>query len=234
VTATARSLADVDLPMVPLPESRLPADLLAQLPESTPTPPWHCRVRAVVWCQRAPSPLQSSSPYAGRVRGAAIGAVVDYLESPVGPYREVFVGQLLRGTLLPVLHVPFIAVDSLASVQGGRRHWLLPKAMADIALDVRDESADGHAVGDGWSLTVAARAVGPRLPVAGPLSTEQAGARALASLRGRGRLASVQVSAVGPVLQGWLGTGPHAGIVATGRMRVDGPVTPSGDRLTVA
>lgn len=227
-----RSLADADLGMVPLPESRLPADLLAQLPASTPPPPWHCRVRAVVWCQRAPSPLPSSSPYAGRVRGAAIGAVVDYLDSPVGPYREVFVGQLLRGTLLPLLHVPFIAVDSLASVHGGRAHWALPKAIATIEL----ADGVGSAAGDGWRLGVRARARGPRLPVVGPLSTAQTSvtaqtsagamtsARALAWLRGRGRLAWVEVAAAGPVLGGWLGSGRHLGVVAHGDMRVDGPV----------
>ena len=205
-----------DLPS--LPESRLPAGLLERLPASTPAPPWPCRVRAVVWVQRAPSPLPSSAAYAGRVRGVALGAVVDYLDTPVGPYREVLVGQLLRGTVLPVVHVPFIAVDSLASVHGGRAHWALPKAVAEFAGDVAAGSAT--ATGDGWSVAVHAAVRGPRLPVGGPLTSEQDGRRAVAALRGRGRLARVQVTATGPTLSGWLGTGTHPGVVAEGRMVV--------------
>jgi hypothetical protein len=200
-----------------LPESRLPAALLAQLPASTPGPPWDCRVRAVVWVQRAPSPLPSSSPYAGRVRGLAVGAVVDYLDSPVGPYREVFAGPLLRGTVLPVVHVPFIAVDSLPSVHGGRAHWALPKALAAFSEDGR------CATGDGWSVDVQATERGPRLPVRGPLVNAQAGQRAVVSLRGRGRLARVRVAAEGSTLRGWLGTGTHPGLVAEGRMLVQAP-----------
>ena len=202
-----------------LPESRLPAALHDQLPASTPGPPWHCRVRAVVWVQRAPSPLPSSFRYAGRVRPVTVGAVVDYLESPVGPYREVFAGPLLRGTLLPVVNVPFIAVDSLPSVHGGRTHWALPKTVAAFSGDVED----GVATGDDWSVAVQATARGPRLPVRGPLVNAQTGQRAVVSLRGRGRLARVQVAAQGIVLGGWLGTGTHPGVVAEGRMVVQAP-----------
>jgi len=212
----------VDLPsLVALPESRLAAGLLERLPASSPAPPWACRVRAVVWAQRAPSPLPSSSAYAGRVRGAAVGALVDYLDSPVGPYREVLVGQLLRGTVLPVLHVPFIAVDSLLSVHGGRAHWSLPKAVAEFTGDVGAGAAT--ATGDGWSVAVRAAPRGPRLPVAGPLTTEQDGRRAVAALRGRGRLARVEVTAEGLALGGWLGAGTHLGLVAEGRMVVHPP-----------
>lgn len=207
------TLADLEC----LPESRLPAELAAQLPASTPGPPWDCRVRAVVWVQRAPSPLPSSFRYAGRVRTLTIGAVVDYLESPVGPYREVFAGPLLRGTVLPVVHVPFIAVDSLPSVHGGRAHWSLPKAVATFCSDGRT------ATGDGWSVAVDVVERGPRLPLRGPLVNAQTEQRAVISLRGRGRLARVHVAAEGLVLGGWLGTGTHRGVVAEGRMLVQAP-----------
>lgn len=204
-----------DLPC--LPESRLPDALAAQLPTSTPAPPWPCRVRAVVWVQRAPSPLPSSSRWAGRVRAVALGAVVDYLESPVGPYREVFAGQLLRGTVLPVVHVPFIAVDSLASVHGGRVHWQLPKTTASFSDDGRT------ATGDGWSVAVRAVERGPRLPLRGPLVSQQGDGRAVVRLRGRGRPAQVHVEAHGLTLGGWLGTGTHPGVVAEGTMLVAPP-----------
>lgn len=208
-----------DLPS--LPESRLPEHLLARLPARTPAPPWPCRVRAVIWVQRAPSPLPSSSPFAGRVRALTVGAVVDYLDSPVGAYREVFAGPLLRGALLPVLHIPFIAVDSLPSVHGGRAHWGLPKAVAEFTGDVG--SGRVTATGEGWSVHVDATTRGPRLPLVGPLRADQGRGPATVSLRGRGRLARVRLAATGPSLTGWLGTGTHVGVVAEGRMSVQGP-----------
>ena len=199
-----------------MPESRLPADLLAQLPAATPGPPWHCRVRAVVWVQRGRCPLPPGAPPA---RGVTLGAVVEYLDSPVGPYREVFAGPLLRGHLLPVVHVPFIAVDSLPSVHGGRAHWSLPKTTGTFTGDI----TAGHVTGQGWSVEVAARARGPRLPLRGPLRNRQAAQVATISLRGRGRLARVRVRADGPTLSGWLGSGTHPGLVAEGRMVVRAP-----------
>jgi hypothetical protein len=211
---------DPPLDLECLPESRLPDELHDQLPATTPGPPWDCRVRAAVWVQRAPSPLPSSFRYAGRVRPVTLGAVVDYLESPVGPYREVFAGPLLRGTLLPVVNVPFIAVDSLPSVHGGRAHWSLPKTTASFSGDVESATT---AAGADWSVSVEVRPRGPRLPVRGPLVNAQTSQRAVIWLRGRGRLARVRVSATGLVLGGWLGSGTHPGVVAEGRMLVQAP-----------
>ena len=200
-----------DLPGVP--ESRLPAALLAQLPGSTPAPPWPCRVRAVVWVQRSRCPVPGPT---GRAWPLVLAAVVQYLDSPVGAYREVFAGPLVRGLHRPVLHVPFIAVDSLPSVHGGRAHWSLPKALASFAGAWPATTVTG----DGWSVRVDATTSGPRLPVAGPLPTSQDGRVAVARLSGRGRLARVHVEAQGPTLSGWLGTGTHLGVVADGEMVV--------------
>ena len=198
--------ARTDLPC--LPESRLPAHVAAQLPAATPPPPWHCRVRAVVWVQRAPAPVPGG-------RGVSLGALVEYLESPVGPYREVFAGPLLRGHLLPVVRIPFMAVDSLPSVHGGRAHWALPKTTATFT--------ETTARGDGWSVEVDARPAGPRLPLRGLLRSAQTERVAGVSLRGTGRLARVHVAAHGPALTGWLGTGTHVGVVGEGRMVVRAP-----------
>lgn len=200
-----------------LPESRLPAGLPDPLPV-TPPAPWTCRVRAVLWIQRAPSPLPSSSPLAGRVRPWAVGAFVDYLDSPVGPYREVLLGQLVRGTALPVLHVPFIAVDSPASLAAGREHWLLPKTLARFT--------GTSATGDGWQVSAEPRAYGPRVGVRGPLGTDQGSGRFTTSLRGRARLARVTVHTDGLTLGPWLGAGVRPGLVAEGTMTVGTP--PSG------
>jgi hypothetical protein len=100
-------------------------------------------------------------------------------------------------------------------------HWSLPKAVAQFSGDVAAGATT--ATGDGWTVSVRSRTRGPRLPVAGPLTTAQDGHRALASLRGRGRLAQVEVAATGLVLGGWLGAGRHPGVVAEGRMVVHPP-----------
>ena len=206
-----------------VPESRLPGGLLATLPPTAAAPPWDCRVRAVVWLQRGRAPLPAGSAYRSRALPFTLGAVVDYLDTPVGPYREVFAGPLLRPRRLreagwPTVHVPFIAVDSLLSVTGGREHWALPKTTATFAGDV---AAGGAAVvGEGWTVTVASRLRGPRLPFASVLRSSQSSMRARLQLRGRGRLAAVTVTADGPSIGGWLGRGTHPGVVADGRMGV--------------
>ena len=65
-----------------------------------------------------------------------MGAFVHYLDTPVGPYAEVLASPavLLRGGLLAAAHIPFIAVDSEASVRGGRENWALPKTLARFAF----------------------------------------------------------------------------------------------------
>ncbi|HWH30848.1 MAG TPA: hypothetical protein VNU26_18145 [Mycobacteriales bacterium] len=195
----------------------MPAGLLERLPATTPPPPWHCRVRATVWVQRTPSPLPPGAPFADRARGVTVGALVEYLDSPVGRYSEIFAGPLLRGAVRPVMHVPFIAVDSVPSVHGGRAHWSLPKTLARFDGDVHGRS-DVH--GDGWSVVVRAAPLPVPVPVVGTLVGAQVAGVARAVLRGRGRAARVRVDAAGPTLSGWLGAGTHAGVVGTGRMVV--------------
>jgi hypothetical protein len=219
------SLADV--PGVP--ESALPEALAGQLPDSTPAPPWDCRVEAVVWWHRTsatgrglvPQELQAGLAF-------TVGAFVTYLDTPVGPYSEVLASRqllarpLVRGVLARV-HVPFIAVDSLASVHGGRAHWALPKAMASFQ--------GTRAVGDGWQVSAAATARGPWLPAIGRLGSSQVSATGLVTSsvttsRAKGRLARVHVetSSVGD-LATWLLPGDHRGIVLRGGMVV-GPASP--------
>lgn len=216
MTADARLL---DLPAVV--ESALPEAVLARLPGTTAAPPWDCRVRATVWLQRGTAPLPAASPYAGRVLPVTLAAVVHYLDSPVGEYREVFAGPLVRAAGRPAVHVPFIAVDSLASVHGGRAHWGLPKAVARFAGDAGTGTVT--ATGEGWSVAVASSATGVPVPVRGSFASAQTAGRARVVLRGRGRLARVRVEADGPSLSGWLGRGTHPGVVAAGRLVVHPP-----------
>jgi hypothetical protein len=209
----------LDLPC--LPESVLPEVLLARLPATTPPPPWDCRVRAVVWLQRAPAPLPASSPWAGQATGLTMGAVVEYLDSPVGRYHEVFAGPLLRRRGRPTLHLPFIAVDSLPSVHGGRAHWGLPKSLAHFEGDVG--AGRVTATGDGWSVEVRAQGPGLAVPMLARFGNDQAGGRADVSVRGWGGAGRVRVTASGPTLSGWLGEGTHVGVVGTGRLVVHPP-----------
>ena len=206
----------LDLPSVV--ESVLPEALLAQLPATTAPPPWDCRVRAVVWLQRGTAPLPPDSPYAGQVLPLTLAAFVDYLDSPVGAYREVFAGPLVRRAGRPAVHIPFIAVDSLPSVHGGRAHWGLPKGYATFTGDVG--AGEVSATGDGWSVQASASATGVPVPIVGTFANAQVAGRASVVLRGRGRVARVRVTASGPSLSAWLGSGTHLGVVATGRLVV--------------
>ena len=215
-------MTDLALRHLPaLPEAVLPASLLDRLPSVTPSAPWRCEVRAVVWVQRGTAPLPPASPYAHRTLPVVLGAFVEYLDSPVGPYCEVFAGQLLRGVGVPSVHIPFMAVDSLPSLHGGRRNWSLPKVMASFDGDIGEGRAT--ATGADWSVDVDASTIGPAIPLAGPLSNLQAGRRAAVTLRGRGRPGLVRVKASGPSLTRWLGTGTRPGFVATGRMVIHAP-----------
>jgi hypothetical protein len=209
----------LDLPSVV--ESALPEALLSQLPDSTSPPPWSCAVRAVVWLQRSAAPVPPGSPFQDRALGLTMGAFVDYLDSPVGSYREVFAGPFVKQAGRPLVHIPFIAVDSLPSVHGGRAHWGLPKTVASFTGDVATGRA--RAEGDGWAVEVDARAGGLPVPLVGTFANAQAGGSATVTLRGRGRLARVRVTASGPTLSGWLGAGAHAGVVASGRMTISAP-----------
>lgn len=193
-----------------LPETAVPASVLDRLPATSPPPPWRLATRSVVWLSggRAPVPGHRTLP-------VTVAAVVDYLDSPVGPYREVFAGTLLRGLGLPAVHVPFIAVDSLPSLRAGRVHWALPKAVAAFSGDLAEQV---RADGDGWSVDVAVRASGPPLPVAAPVVAVQGGRRTLVTVRGTVHAALVTVEARGPTLGGWLGRGRHPGFVARGHV----------------
>jgi hypothetical protein len=223
-------MRDDSLAEVPgVPESALPVALAAQLPASTQAPPWDCLVEAVVWWHRSSASGRALIPPELRAGlPVTVGAFVTYLDTPVGPYSEVLASpQLLARPLtrrvLARVHVPFIAVDSLASVQGGRAHWALPKALAAF---------DGtRAVGDGWEVSAQATARGPWLPAVGRLGSSQVSATGLVTSsvttsRAKARLATVRVAtrSTGD-LAGWLLPGEHRGIVLRGRMVV-GPASP--------
>lgn len=214
-----------DLPCVP--ESAFPEGLI--LPDSTPGAPWICRVEATVWWHRATPAaaalLDPSLPLGPRF---TVGAFVTYLDTPVGPYNEILAsphllaGAVRRGVLARV-HVPFIAVDSVDSVHGGRAHWSLPKTLA-----VFDGS---HATAPTWEVSATAAGRGPRFASYARLGSTQIDGAGLQSssvttARAKAQLARVDVETVSDGdLATWLVPGRHRGALLRGRMVV-GRATP--------
>ncbi|NLV80789.1 MAG: acetoacetate decarboxylase family protein [Rhodococcus sp.] len=203
-----------------VPESR---DDCAHRPVSPP-PPWPATVRATLWWHRSTADAADHGP-GGATIPVTLAMVVDYLDSPVGPYREILASPVLRRGLVPAMAVPFIAVDSAPSVHGGREHWLLPKVLASFTGDVLGSFC---ATGDTWRVATRAAPRGPRLPIAGRLAFAQpapgrATSRGVARLRGRFRYARVVVDADGPTLSRWLRPGTHRGIVIDSGRMATGP-----------
>lgn len=168
------------------PESALDERVAAGLPSAAAPAPWKCRCDAIVWSSR---PSRAAAALTGR-HLAVFGALLAYHASPVGGYREVLgvVGGLSRGR--PCGTVPFIAVDSPASLVGGRLNWALPKVLAEFTGEPAGHSMT--ATGDGWTITASARPLGPAVPA--PLAGQLVqpwpdGTRRAAGLTGR---ASVQ------------------------------------------
>jgi hypothetical protein len=190
-------------------ESALADD--AELPATAPAAPWSCRCEAIVWSSRP-----SKVPGQSAIR-PVFGALLAYSESPVGAYREVqgLTGMPSRRGVRAT--VPFIAVDSAASVLAGRLNWALPKAFAEFT----GEPA-GHAMtatGAGWTVSAVAHPLGPAVPI--PLVGQLVqrwpdGSRRTADLTGRASaqpaLVRVSVRSRG-VLASWLRPGRHLGLL---------------------
>lgn len=217
-----------------VPESALPAELAARLPETAPGPPWRCRVEAVLWCHRAGRASSDALPQAFRPCAAVpatFGMMIRYSSSPVGPYTEVAGSPRLIRSRPPrgaQVHVPFMAVDSLASLRGGRANWALPKALAEFS----GRPADGAPMsgsGAGWHVEVAPRAYGPRVPFAAACGVTQLRADGSAPFvwarfAGLARLARVDVDVASTgSLARWLQPGRHAGVVITRARLTVGP-----------
>jgi len=215
-----------------VPESALGAADAARLPEAAPAP-WATVLDAVLWFHRAAPGARERLPAALSGRRSlplTVGALIRYRETPVGPYHEVLGSPVLLASARgPEAVVPFIAVDSAASVRGGRENWALPKTLGRFSWPERPVGGfELDAEGDGWSVHATVRARPRALPVAAPLRNRQVrpdGAEiAFASTcRGRVRLASVEIESRGPTLPGWLCSGRHPALVLEGARVNVGP-----------
>ena len=216
--------------------------LAARLPHASAPAPWETRVQAVVWFHRAaPGAAELLAPPLRRERivPLTIAAFVRYLDTPVGPYGEILASPVLLGRTPVASSVPFIAVDSLASIHAGRANWALPKTLAAFEwsapperfgagpLSVRGEGTHGAAA---WSVSAQVAPRRRRLPLRLPLLRDlqvTPDGRELdieMSLAGRMQLATVAVESEGPTLPEWLPSGRHRGVVLPeGRMRFGAP-----------
>ena len=208
----------------------------ARLPGESAPAPWATVLDAVVWFHRAAPGAGERLPAALRGRRSlpvTVGALVRYRETPVGPYHEVLASPvLLAGPKGPEAVVPFIAVDSLPSVRGGRENWALPKTLARFEWPPEPRGGfELDAEGEGWSVHATVRPRARRLPFAAIARNRQvtpAGAEIAfaSSARGRARLAAVELETRGPTLPGWLRSGRHPALVLTGASVIVGAAQP--------
>lgn len=218
-----------DLQAVPgVPESTLDAATLAQLPDSAPPAPWEVRCSAIVWFDRASRTALSALDPAVASLGrpvTVIGGMVRYDDTPVGTYDEVFGVVGLRRGMGVIGSVPFMAVNSHASLVGGRSNWSLPKSIAAFTGAPGSGStfaASGvNATGAEWSVRASARAIGPSLPVRRAARLAQAwpdGVVRESTMHARGRMQlammHVEVSSSGP-LGTWLRSGRRLGAIVS-------------------
>lgn len=199
----------------PTPPGAERSQAMSGLPGTSPPAPWTLTWEGLLWLHRA-APTATGFHQSGltfdRSVPITVGGLARYHDSPVGPYSEVWGAPTLvvRGRTI-ALGVPFMAVDSLASLHGGRSNWALPKRLATFG-------PDGSAVGEDatWSVRARVASAGIRVPfrIAGHLLQATADGdlrRSRAVARGVGRPARVQVETTGASLPEWLTAGRHLG-----------------------
>lgn len=196
---------------------------------AAPPAPWRSTVDALLWVHPAAPSARDALPAQLAPRAGlplTIGGLTFYRESPVGPYVELFGSPVMLHGRPLLTHVAFMAVDSHASVAGGRANWALPKILA--AFDVRPaQPGSVTAHGDGWELRVTATARARRLPFAMTVRCDQVWPegevrRFAVRMRGGARLARVDVAHGDPSI-GWLSEGRHLGVLITGTQDVSPP-----------
>jgi hypothetical protein len=221
-----------------VPETALSDELLARLPDNLAPAPWDVRCTGLVWTGRGGRAARAAFAPALRDSSAraSVGGFVRYSETPVGPYDEVFGlvasadGRKSWGT------VSFMAVDSEASLVGGRTNWSMPKTLAQFDGDFgRKQTIRGWSDGPvRWRLEATAVAVGPRLKVRSRQPTRQEfpdgvvrDSAMVAAATIRPALVRVRVESDGP-LASWLRPGLHAGaLIESAEFTLDAPAEPS-------
>jgi hypothetical protein len=195
-----------------------------------PVPPWRSRVDAVLWWHpTAPASRGLVPAELGRPLPVALGGLIAYREGPVGPYGELFAAVgVLRGARAAG-HVPFMAVDSAASIAGGRANWALPKEACTFAGADPGRPGRLGARGEGWELSATARRRPRRLPLAAAGACAQLWPDGIVrtfgvTLRGSAWAGSVEVvPAPGSAPAAWLAPGRHPALLLSGAQVVGPP-----------
>ena len=184
----------------------------------------------MLWLHRATPAARLPSQLAARAGlPVTIGGLISYREGPVGPYGEIFGAPMMLRSAWLVSHVAFMAVDSSASVAGGRANWALPKELARFGGDPGRPGVL-TASGENWELRVTATARRRRLPLSITMRAAQVWADGVVRefsvrIRGRAQLARVDVEhVVASPLAGWLAGGRHPAVLVSGKQDVSPPV----------
>jgi hypothetical protein len=160
----------------------------------------------------------------GRLPGPCTVTAARYDDSPVGPYRELAVGQPAHLGARPGMCITTMAVTSVDARLGGRVNWGFPKELGTLVwLD------DGAARVFRWEerdIVMRATPVGPPLPVLIPLRALQRRADGPVSIlghaRGRGRVARVEIEVPEDDPLAGL-AGRHRGLIVAGLRLVVSP-----------
>jgi hypothetical protein len=183
-----------------------------------PHAPWDLGGESIVGL--AAGRLRSTSELPGglhRVPGPSSIVAARYDDSPVGPYRELAVGEPARLGARLGLCITTMAVTSVDSRLAGRVNWGFPKEFATLLW--LDEGDDRVVRWEERGIVVRATPCGPPLPVMVPLVALQRRADGLVTvrgrMRGRGRLARLDVAV--PTDDPLAGlAGKHRGLLVAG------------------
>jgi hypothetical protein len=211
-----------ELAVAGVPETSLSEALLARLPENLAPAPWTAHCQAIIWGCRGGRAASAALPPALRSQGrslAVLGGMVRYSDTPVGTYDEVFgIVAATKGTK-PWGYVAFMAVDSEASLVGGRTNWGMPKTLASFLGDpVHGMTATGEDTT--WRVNATPTVIGPTVPYRAKGSSKQVDADGqvctsalTGEFRMRPAIVKVDVSSSGP-LPRWLRPGRHLGAIS--------------------
>jgi len=139
--------------------------------------PWVLRGRGYILAVKMPEDVLAACPHtpaalrASRRSPLSLAMLVDYAESPAGPYQELlFIPGTFnfQGERHP--SISRIFVSTLDSVVNGRRNWGIPKDRCDFRIDWQEGGADSAELTgeDGRRIArLVLTARGPRLPMPG-------------------------------------------------------------------
>ena len=189
-----------------------------------PHAPWLLGGESLLTLASAKEPLGDLPEGLGRIPGPCSITAARYDESPVGPYRELAVGQPAHLGARLGLCITTMVVTSVDSRLGGRVNWGFPKEMGTLVW--LDEGEDRVLRWEERDIVVRASPVGPPLPVLLPLRALQRRADGLVSIRGhtrgRGRVAHVDVEVPADDPLAGL-AGRHRGLMIAGMRLVMNP-----------